>query len=198
MPSPMSPDEIVTAFDRAAGSIARQGSRYCNYAIPADDLKQEALMGALAAAPGFDESRFSFAGWIFHKMRFAVHDAIRREVHKKNISERPSICDIDRLSNGKTGHPAVLVDPWPAIHEQADLANLRQFASARTLAVLDARLQGIPQADIARSIGCANSRVSQLEMEAVAAMRAGAGILPVSRSAQMWALRTAKAKSASA
>ncbi len=86
----MSPTEVIFEFDKHASCLARTGTRRCNFAIPAADLKQEALMGGLKANQSYNPSHGAqLATWIRNKMKYAVLDAIRAETKSRRRGGAP-------------------------------------------------------------------------------------------------------------
>ncbi len=192
----MSPDEVVTTFARHALRIAHKGRRWCRYAIPVDDLVQEALVGAWRANALYSpDCGVTLLTWVYIKMQFAVLGAIRRETHCRNYGRSVSIVSLESHDyNGNyfdSNEP--LENPWHGISAYIDLSALRRFVRATDLRVLDLRLTGLSQLETAKAIGTSVSRVCQSELAAVAAMRAGVGLPPrAGRAQSMTVPRAAK------
>ncbi len=91
-------DEIVSEFANHADSLAAQGHRRCRRAVPFDDLRQEALMGAVKAHAAYQPDRGAkLTTWIRNKMGFAVLDAIRAETKCRRPGGAPVIISLDEL-----------------------------------------------------------------------------------------------------
>ncbi len=98
----MSPCEVVAEFDRHASCLARAGSRRCNYAVPAADLKQEALIGGLKANQSYSSSHGAqLATWIRNKMKYAVLDAIRAETKSRMRGGPPEFVSFADVIKGE-------------------------------------------------------------------------------------------------
>lgn len=150
-----------------------------------EDLLQEALLAVVRAAPAFDDSRgVPFAAWATRRAVGAAIDYLRRTRFGPSRGPawpQPASLDEPVPDGGGT----TLLEVIPAARDpiadadlelslEAELSRL-EAERPRHATILRLRyLHDVPQLDVAVLLGISQSRVSQIEIEALDHLRASA------------------------
>lgn len=121
-------------------ALRRYALVLCRDAEEAEDLVQETLLRALAAARGYDSGR-DLRVWLFSILHNAYVDRLRRA-----RSSRLALAQIDP--------PAVAAAPQPArVELRETLEALQQLAPEQRAAVVLVGLESVPYAEAAQILG---------------------------------------------
>ncbi len=166
----MTPDEVVQTFDGFAGRLALRWSRRCRYSVPADDLKQEALIGALNANARFVQSGDSdLVMWIRCKMYLAVIDAIKQDT-RYNRGTGTSMRSREQ-SVECTPHSLLSSNPWREVERTILIGQLVDSVECRNRDIINRQLMGESKVEIAKSLGVSAGRIHQRHQLAVMGIR---------------------------
>jgi RNA polymerase sigma factor (sigma-70 family) len=172
----MTEDEIPVIFLVHARQLAGRGARKWHFRIPAEDLRQSALLAAVLAFRSFDPAKLvPIHIWIKTKMAYAVIDALRYEFHIRSgsLAAGESIPATAEMLDGcpeKLRLPAR--DNWPATEAAMNIGVALESLNPRQREVIERRyFRGETQLEIATDLGCHFSWVSQIEKAACLKMR---------------------------
>ncbi len=160
--------DYINEFYRAAHSLACKLCLRFPGLIPASDLRQHGVMGALKLYRSWGgrppEGLAVTAAWreMFDQLRpemrrLGVRNQIFRDLEINIEDERLDLRAIDL---------------------KLDAARLLALVNARQQSVLSAIYSGRTAREVAGQLGLSEGRISQLRVEAIARIRAAAGILP--------------------
>lgn len=140
-------DALAELYDRHRAVAYGMALRVTGSVPAAEDVVQEAFLGAWRHAAGFDASKGSARSWLLAIVHHRAIDAIRRR--------RSS----DPLPDVDTAPPAALVvpDPWPEVAGNLDAAAVRRAVATlpetQRNAIELAYWGGLTQAEIAERQG---------------------------------------------
>jgi RNA polymerase sigma factor for flagellar operon FliA len=190
--------EQLKKYEPLIRSLVRRHVRiaqtFCGPVLDEDDLLVEARMAVIDALAAFEPRGVSEFAWVKTRIRQRLLDAIRRfnvrsrheidsaklelDTIKADLATRRRVVSLDEMfdDTGTIRIPGSLAPPDADITHTSTVALVYQALATlpdrQRRALEMGYLQGRPLSEIARTMGVTESRVSQLQKQAIANLRA--------------------------